>query len=71
MTVGVLVSPVGQPGQLPFLLGLHLHSVEWDGRAEGYLRCAGAGVCRQCLMGGFAITLADRSQERTSPSKEY
>lgn len=46
MTVGVLVSPapVGQPGQLPFLLGLRFHSVAWDGRTEGYLRVP--QVCR-------------------------
>lgn len=30
------VSPRGQPGQLPFLLGLRFHSVEWDDRTEGY-----------------------------------
>lgn len=51
----LVVSPRGQPGQLPFLLGLRLLSVEWDGRAEGYLRCA--GVCGQCLVGGSVPTL--------------
>lgn len=56
MTVGVLwCPPRGQPGQLPFLLALRLLSVEWDGRAEGYLRCV--GVCGQCLVGGFVPTL--------------